>query len=146
MSINVINPALTRPKPTNHERCSPYDRQSSCTNFTATATLYIRVTQNLKLGMETASPYEGHTSRTFFARLLYTTSGLLGYSVIHPGYPKILPRLCLTLLTTLGIWGVPYKQSRQDDAPRTTPTYYPGGRVYVHCCFTTPRWGVTRFY
>ena len=44
-SINVIIPALTRPTPTNHECCSPYDRQSSRTNFTATATSYIRVTQ-----------------------------------------------------------------------------------------------------
>ena len=47
-SINVIIPALTRPTPTNHECSSPYDRQSSRTNFTATATSYIRVTQNLK--------------------------------------------------------------------------------------------------
>ena len=28
--------------------CSPYDRQSSRTSFTATTTSYIRVTQNLK--------------------------------------------------------------------------------------------------
>ena len=41
--INVIIPALTRLTPTHHERGSPYDRQSSCTNFTATATSYIRV-------------------------------------------------------------------------------------------------------
>ena len=54
-SINVIIPALTRPTPRNHERCSPYDRQSSCTSFTATATSYIRVSQNLKRHMETAS-------------------------------------------------------------------------------------------
>ena len=66
-SINAIIPMLTRPTPTNHECCSPYDRQSSRTNFTATVTSYIRVTQILKLRMETASPYEGHTSCTFFA-------------------------------------------------------------------------------
>ena len=58
-SINVIIALLMR-------RCNPYDRQSSHMRFTATATSYIRVTQILKLHMETASPYEGHTSRTFF--------------------------------------------------------------------------------
>ena len=47
-SINVIIPALTRPTPTNHERCIPYERQSSRMSFTATATSYIWVTQNLK--------------------------------------------------------------------------------------------------
>ena len=87
-SINVINPALTRPTPTHHERDNPYDRQSSRTNFNATATSYIRVTQNLKRRVETASPYEGHTSRTFFARLLDPTSGLLRHT---SGLPKILP-------------------------------------------------------
>ena len=66
-SINVIIPALTRPTPTHHERDNPYDRQSSRTNFNATATSYIRVTQNLKRRVEIASPYEGHTSCTFFA-------------------------------------------------------------------------------
>ena len=126
-SINVINPALTRPTPTHHERDNPYDRQSSHTNFNATATSYIRVTQNLKRHVKIASPYEGHTSRTFFARLLDPTSGLLRDT---SGLPKILPRLCLTLLT----------------APRSTPTYYLGGRMYVRCRFTTQRWGVTRFY
>ena len=44
-SINVIIPALTRPTPTHHERGNPYDRQSSRTNFNATATSYIRATQ-----------------------------------------------------------------------------------------------------
>ena len=44
-SINVIIPALTRPTPTQHERGNPYDRQSSRTDFNATATSYIRVTQ-----------------------------------------------------------------------------------------------------
>ena len=66
-SINIIIPMLTRPTPTNHEHCSPYDRQSSCMSFSATATSYIQVTQNLERHVETASPYEGHTSRTFFA-------------------------------------------------------------------------------
>ena len=47
-SINIINPALMRPTPTHHERDNPYDRQSSRMNFNATATLYIRVSQNLK--------------------------------------------------------------------------------------------------
>ena len=105
-SINVIIPALTRPTLTHHERGNPYDRQSSRTNFNATATSYIRVTQNLKRRVEIASPYEGHTSRTFFARLLDTTSGLLRHT---SGLPKILPRLCLTLLMMLGLWGVPYE-------------------------------------
>ena len=142
-SINVIIPALTRPTPTHHERGNPYDRQSSRTNFNATATSYIRVTQNLKRRVEIASPYEGHTSRTFFARLLDSTSGLLRHT---SGLPKILPRLYLTLLTMLGRWGVPYERPRLVDAPRTTPTHYLGGRAFVRCRFTTPRWGVTRFY
>ena len=142
-SINVIIPALTRPTPMHHERGNPYDRQSSRTNFNATATSYIRVTQNLKRRMKIASPYEGHTSRTFFARLLDSTSGLLRDT---SGLPKILPRLRLTLLTMLGLWGVPYERPRYGDAPRSTPTYYLGGRMYVRCRFTTPRWGVTRFY
>ena len=142
-SINIINPALTRPTLTNHEHCSSYDRPSSRMSFTATATSYIRVTQNLKRRMETASPYEGHTSRTFFARLLDPTSGLRHHT---SGLPKILPQLRRTLRTTLGLWGAPYERPRQVDAPRTTPTYYPGGRAYARCRFTTPRWGVTRFY
>ena len=119
-SINVINPALTRPTPTHHERGNPYDRQSSRTNFTATATSYIWVTQNLKRCVEIASPYEGHTSRTFFARLLDSTSGLLRHT---SGLPEILPRLRLTLLTMLCLWGVTYERPRLVDAPRTTPTH-----------------------
>ena len=142
-SINVIIPALTRPTPTHHERGNPYDRQSSRTNFNATATSYIRVTQNLKRRVEIASPYEGHTSRTFYTRLLDSTSGLLRHT---SGLPKILPRLRLTLLTMLGLWGVPYERPRLVDAPITTPTHYLGGCAYVRCRFTTPRWGVTRFY
>ena len=65
-SINVIIPALMRPTPTHHERGNPYNRQSSRTIFNATATSYIRVTQNLKRCVEIASPYEGHTSHTFY--------------------------------------------------------------------------------
>ena len=65
--INIIIPALMQPSLMNHKRCSPHDRQSSRMSFTATVTLYIRVTHILKLHMETASPYEGRTSRTFFA-------------------------------------------------------------------------------
>ena len=142
-SINVIIPALARPTPTHHERGNPYDRQSSRTNFNATATSYIRVTQNLKRRVEIASPHEGHTSRTFYTRLRDTTSGLLRHT---SGLPKMLPRLRLTLLMMLGLWGVPYERPRLVDAPRTTPTHYLGGRAYVRCRFTTPRWGVTRFY
>ena len=134
---------LTRPTPTHHERGNPYDRQSSRTNFNATATSYIRVTQKLKRRVEIASPYKGHTSRTFFARLLDSTSGLLRDT---SGLPKILPRLRLTLLMMLGLWGVPYERPRLVDAPITTPTHYLGGCAYVRCRFTTPRWGVTRFY
>ena len=105
-SINIIIPALTRPTLTHHEHGNPYDRQSSCMNSTATATSYIWVTQILKRHVETASPYKGHTSCTFFARFLDPTSGLLCHT---PGLPKILPRLRLTLLTMLGLWGVPYE-------------------------------------
>ena len=105
-SINVINPALMRPTPTHHERDNPYVRQSSRTNFNATATSYIWVTQNLKRHVETASPYEGHSSRTFFARLLDPTSGLLHHT---SGLPTRLPPLRLTLLTMLGLWEVPYE-------------------------------------
>ena len=47
-SINVIIPALMRLTPMNHEHYGPYDRQSSRTNFTATVTSYIWVTQNFK--------------------------------------------------------------------------------------------------
>ena len=142
-SINVIIPALTRPTPMHHERDNPYNRQSRRTNFTATATSYNRVTQNLTRRVETTSPYEGHTSRTNFARLPDPTSGLLRHT---SGLPKILPRLCLTLLTMLGLWGDPYERPRYGDAPRSTPTYYLGGPAYVRRRFTTPRWGVTRFY
>ena len=98
--INIIIPALTPPTPTNHERCSPYDRQSSRSSFTVTATSYIWVTQNFTLHMETASPYEGHTSHTFFVRLLEPTSGLLHHT---SRLPKILPRLRLALLMMLGL-------------------------------------------
>ena len=104
--INVIIPALTRPTLTHHECDNPYDRQSSHMNLTATVTSYIRVTQNLKRCVETSSPYEGHTSRTFSARLIDPTSGLLRNT---SRLPKILPRRRLTLLTMLGLWGVPYE-------------------------------------
>ena len=57
--INIIIPALTRPTPTNHKCCNPYDRQSSRMNFTVTVTSYIWVTQNFTVCIETASPYEG---------------------------------------------------------------------------------------
>ena len=149
-SINVYTPVLMRLTPTNHEHCilhmaykCPYDRQSSCTSFTVTVTSYIQVTQVLKLCMETTSPYEGHTSYPSFSRLLDPTSGLLHHT---SRLPKILHWLCLTLLMMLGLWGAPYKCPRQGNVPRSTPTYYQGGCMYVHCWFTTPRWGVTHFY
>ena len=50
------------------------------------------------LRVKTASPYKGHTSHTFFARLLDLTSGLLHHT---SGLPKILPWLCLTLLLSM---------------------------------------------
>ena len=84
-STNVIIPALTRPTPTHHERGNPYDRQSSRTNFNATATSYIRVTQNLKRRVEIAS----HTKDIPVAPSIRDSVTLLpGYSAIHPGYPK----------------------------------------------------------
>ena len=104
--INVNTPALMQPTLMNHEHCSPYDRQSSCTSFTVTVTLYIRVTQFLKLSMETTSPYEGHASCPSFSRHLHPTSGLLHYA---SGLPKIIHWLHLTTLTTLGLWGAPYE-------------------------------------
>ena len=73
-------------------------------SFTVTVTSYIRVTQILQLHVETASPYKGHTSRTFFSRLLDPMSGLLSHT---SGLPKILHWLCLTLLMMLGLWGAP---------------------------------------
>ena len=93
----------------NHERCflhvayeCPYDRQSSRMSFTVTMTSFIWVTQILKLHMETAFSYEGHTSRTFFPRLLDPMSGLPSHT---SGLHKILHWLRLTLLTMLGLWG-----------------------------------------
>ena len=118
----------------------PYDRQSSRMSFTASATSNIWVTTILKLCMETTSPYEGHTIRPSFLRLLHRNSGLLHHT---SRLPKILRWLCLTLPSTLGLWGAPYEQPRQGDMPRSTPAYYPGGHMYVHCWFTT---GVTHFY
>ena len=47
-SIKVIIPTLMQRTPMHDERGNPYDRQSSHMNFTATATSYIRVTQNFK--------------------------------------------------------------------------------------------------
>ena len=66
---------------------------------TLTVTVYIRVTQNLKLHMETASAYEGHTSHTSFARLLDPTSGLLRHTSV---LLKILPWLHDTIPTKNG--------------------------------------------
>ena len=65
--INANIPMLMQATMTNHEHCSPYDKQSSRMSFTATGTLYFQVTQILILRMETASPYEGNTSHIFFA-------------------------------------------------------------------------------
>ena len=127
-----------RPTLMHHECGNPYNRQSSRTNFTTTVTSYIWVTPNLKRHVETASPYKRHASRTFFAQLLNPTSGLLRHT---SGLPKLLPWLHLTLLTMLGLWGVPSERPRKVDAPRSTPiTYYLERHVYVHCRFTAPRW------
>ena len=73
-SINVNIPTLMRPTLTHDELCflcmahtCPDDRQSNHSNFTATATLYIWVTQILILRVEATSPYEGHTSCPSFS-------------------------------------------------------------------------------
>ena len=118
------------------------DRQSSCSRFTVTATSYIQVTEILKLCVEMTSPYKGHTSHPSFSQLLHHTSRLL-HDISR--LPKILHWLCLTFLTMSGLWGAPYEQPRQGNASRSTPTYYPGGCLYVRCQFTTPRWRVTCF-
>ena len=68
-SINVINPALTRPTPTHHERDNPYNRQSSRTNFNATATKYIRVTQKFETTCGNIIPIR----RTYQSHLLCAT-------------------------------------------------------------------------
>ena len=121
----------------------PDDRQSSCSNFTATATSYIWVTQILKLHVEVTSPYEGHTSCPSFLRLLHPTFGLLRHI---SGLPKLLHWLCLTLLMMLALWGAPYEQPRQmAHLDLHLPTIQ-GGRRYFCCQFTTPRWGMTCFY
>ena len=148
--INTNIPALMQPTPMHYELCLlcmahtfPDDRQSSCSSFTVTVTLYIQVTKILKLCVEMTSSYKGHTSHPSFSRFLHLTSRLLHHI---SGLPKILYWLCLTLLMMLALWGAPYEQPRQGGTPRSTPTYYPGGCVYVRCWFTTPRWGVTHFY
>ena len=71
--INVKIHALTRPTLMHDELCflhmahtCPDNRQSSHSNFTATGTWYIWVTQILKLRMEVTFPYKGHTSRPSF--------------------------------------------------------------------------------
>ena len=45
----------------------------------------------------------------------------------------------------LGLWGVPYERSRQDDTPRTTPTYYPGGRIVRPWSVYYPKMGSDTF-
>ena len=111
ININANITALMQPTPMHFELCflcmahtCPDDRQSSHSSFTATATSYIWVTQNLDLCMETTSPYEGHTSHSSFSQLLHLTSGLLCHI---SGLPKLLHWLCLTLLMTLALWGAP---------------------------------------
>ena len=113
VNINANIPTLTQPTLMHHKCCflhmahtCPDDRQSSHSSFTVTVTSYIRVTQILNLCVETTSPYEGHTSRSSFLRLLHLTSRLLCHI---SGLPKILHWLHLTLLTTLALWGAPYK-------------------------------------
>ena len=68
-SINVITPALTRPTLTHHERGNPYDRQSSRTDFTATATSYIRVNQKFETTRGNSIPIR----RTYQSHLLCAT-------------------------------------------------------------------------
>ena len=84
----------------------PYDRQSSHTISTVTATSYIWVIKHSDLHEETTSPYEGHTSCPSFLQLLHHTSGLLRHI---SGLPKLLHWLHLTLLTMLALWGAPYE-------------------------------------
>ena len=104
-----------------------------------TATSYIWVTQILKLRMESASPYKGHTSRTNFARLPDPTSGLLRHT---SGLPKILPWLRLPLLTMICL-----REYYTNDLDKATHLdLHLGGCVYIRRQFTTPRWGVTCFY
>ena len=113
ININANIPALMQPTPTHYKLCflcmahtCPDDRQSSHSSFTVTATSYIWVTQILNVQMETTPPYEGHTSRSSFLRLLHLTSELLNHI---SGLPIILHWLCLTILTRLALWGAPYK-------------------------------------
>ena len=113
ININANIPTLMQPTPTHYEHCLlcmvhtySYDRQTSCSTFTVTATSCIQVTKNSDLRVETASPYEGHTSHPFFLQLPHRTSGLLYHT---SGLPKILHWLRLTLLMTLALWGAAYK-------------------------------------
>ena len=113
ININTNIPTLMQPTPTHYKLCflhvthkCPDDRQSSCSSFTVTVTLYIWVTQILKLCVETTSPYKGHTSCSSFSRLLHLTSGLLHHI---SGLPKILYWLHLTLLMILALWGALYE-------------------------------------
>ena len=82
-SINVIIPALTRPTPTHHECGNPYDRQSSRTNFNATATSYIRVTQKLETTRGNSIPIR----RTYQSHLLYATPWF--YFRVTPPYIRV---------------------------------------------------------
>ena len=74
--------------------------------FTVTVTSCIQAIQKSDLHMETTSAYEGHTSRPSFLQLLHHTSGVLCHT---SGLPIVLHWLCLTLLMTLALWGVPYE-------------------------------------
>ena len=71
---NVETPALMQPTLMHNKlhflhvaHACPFDRQSSHSTFNVTETLYIQVTQNPHLCMETTSPYKGHTSHPSFS-------------------------------------------------------------------------------
>ena len=78
----------------------PYHKQSSCSTFNVTETLYIWVTQNPHLHVESTSPYEGHTSCPTFLGLLHPTSRFFCNT---SGIPKILHWIHLTPLVMLAL-------------------------------------------
>ena len=90
--INANIPALMQPTPTHYEHgflcmahTCPYDRQSSHSTFTATATSYIRVTENSDLHMEKHPLMKDIPVALPFCDSFIL---LLGYSIIYLGYPK----------------------------------------------------------
>ena len=111
ISINIL--VLMQPTLMQYElhflhmaHACPYDRHSSHTTFTVTATSYIQVSEKSDLCMETTSPYKGHSSCPSFSQLLHHTSRFLHDT---SWLPKILLWLCLSLLMMLALWGAPYE-------------------------------------